>query len=59
MKIIPNESIRDLDTRINNLASQAGITLRSDADKKNKIFGLLPIYLREANVSSLFNKDTS
>ena len=57
MKPIQNESIRELATRINNLATQAGITLRSDPDKKNKLFHLLPLYLQEANVASLLNEN--
>lgn len=56
MKSVENENIRDLSTRINNLATQAGMPLRSDMDKKNKLFSLLPLYLQETLVTSVHDQ---
>jgi hypothetical protein len=47
MKALPNETISELVVRINNLAIQAGITLRDDQEKKNKLYSLLPTIIQK------------
>ena len=55
MKSRPEESIQDLVKRINNLATQAGIILRTPEEKKNKLYSLLPLYLQELQATNLLN----
>jgi hypothetical protein len=59
MKAKEGESIQELATRINNLASQAGLVLRSDEDKKNKLYTLLPLHLRAAQCNTLIDPNVT
>lgn len=47
------ESVQDLVTRIDNLATQAGKTIRSDQEKKLKLFTLLPSFIQSSLIAQL------
>lgn len=51
-----NETVKELDTRINNLATQAGKALRTDEEKKLKLFALLPLSLQQTQISTVYNE---
>jgi hypothetical protein len=59
MKQIDGESINELCTRIENLAIQAGLPLRTDEERKFKLYSLLPYWLQESQASNLLDKSTS
>lgn len=59
MKAKEGETLTELVTRINNLASQAGLILRSNEDKKNKLYTLLPLHLRAAQCNTLIDPNVT
>ena len=53
MEPIFNESVSDLITRIDNLATQAGKAIRTDKEKKIKLWSLLPFAIQPTLTSGL------